>query len=294
MRRPSLFNRLSCARLFSVHTVALVASGLLLVSSLSAGAPKRPITKLTLDPSAEQVELFAGLEAGSLEARVIPKDSLSATVLLKNTSKKPLTVKLPKAVAAAQVLKQGFGGGGLGGGLGGGQGGLGGGLGGGGQAQQTGGGLGGGGLGGGGGGLGGGGQGGGAGFFSIPAEETVLLSYRSLCLEHGKAEPRSAMTYRLIPLETSTKDPVLQELVTAYASGRLEVAAAQAAVWHVANGMSWNELAAKGVDHLGGAGRTPYFTPGQLAAAQSLVSLAHAKVREQNKERKEVTAEKKL
>ena len=261
MRRPSLFSRLVCLR-----TVAMLASGLLLASSLSAGAPKRPITKLTLDPSAEQVELFAGLEAGSLEARVIPKDSLSATVLLKNNSKKPLTVKLPKAVAAAQVLKQGFGGGGLGGG--------GGGL--------------------GGGGLGGGGAGGGAGFFSIPPEETVLLSYRSLCLEHGKAEPRSAMTYRLVPIETATKDPVLQELVTAYASGRLEVAAAQAAVWHVANGMSWEELAAKGVDHLGGAGRTPYFTPGQLAAAQSLVSLAHAKVRDQNKERKEVTSEKKL
>ena len=290
MRRPSLFSRLVCLR-----TVAMLASGLLFASSLSAGAPKRPITKLTLDPSAEQVELFAGLEAGSLEARVIPKDSLSATVLLKNNSKKPLTVKLPKAVAAAQVLKQGFGGGGLGGGAGG-LGGGGGGLGGGGQGQQTGGGLGGGGggLGGGGGGLGGGGAGGGAGFFSIPPEETVLLSYRSLCLEHGKAEPRSAMTYRLVPIETATKDPVLQELVTAYASGRLEVAAAQAAVWHVANGMSWEELAAKGVDHLGGAGRTPYFTPGQLAAAQSLVSLAHAKVREQNKERKEVTSEKKL
>lgn len=290
MRRPSFLRRVA-----GLSSAIALGCGMLLASNLTAGAPKRPILKPGFDPSAEQVDLFAGLDAGSLEARVIPKDSLGATVLLKNTSKKPLTVKLPKAVAAAQVLKQaGFGGagGGLGGGgLGGGTGGLGGG------GQTTGGGLGGGGLGGGGlggGGLGGGGAGGGAGFFSIPPEETVQLSYKSLCLEHGKAEPRSAMTYRLIPLDTHTKDPVLQELVTSYASGRLDVGAAQAAVWHVANGMSWAELQAKGVEHLGGAGRTPYFSPEQLAAARSLVAQAHAKVREKNAEPKSITAEKKL
>lgn len=292
MRRPSFLRRIA-----GLSSAIALGCGMLLASNLTAGAPKRPILKPGFDPSAEQVDLFAGLDEGSLEARVIPKDSLGATVLLKNTSKKPLTVKLPKAVAAVQVLKQGFGGagGGLGGGgLGGG--GLGGGAGGLGGGQTTGGGLGGGGLGGGGagGGLGGGGAGGGAGFFSIPPEETVQLSYKSLCLEHGKAEPRAAMNYRLVPLDTHTKDPVLQELVTSYASGRLDVGAAQAAVWHVANDMSWAELQAKGVERLGGAGRTPYFSPAQLAAAQSLVAQAHARVREQNAEPKSVTAEKKL
>lgn len=290
MRRPSLLRRIT-----GLSSAVALGCGVLLASSLPAGSAKRPITKPGFDPAAEQVDLFAGLDSGSLEARVIPKDSLGATVLLKNASKKPLTVKLPKAVAAVQVLKQA----GLGGGIGGGAGGIGGGaggIGGGGGGQATGGGIGGGGggIGGGGGGIGGGGAGGGAGFFSIPPEETVQLSYKSLCLEHGKAEPRAAMVYRLIPLDTQTKDPVLQELVTSYASGRMDIGAAQAAVWHVANGMSWAELQAKGVDRLGGAGRTPYFSPEQLAAARSLVSQAHAKVREKNSEPKSVTAEKKL
>jgi hypothetical protein len=277
--------------------LSMLGLGLCVVAGLSAGPVKRPSKKLTYDPSAEQVELFDGIDAGDLEARVIPKDSLQATVILANKSKKPLTVKLPKAVAAVQVLKQGFGGagGGLGGGLGGGQGGLGGGQGGGGQA--TGGGLGGGGggLGGGGGGLGGGqGGGGGAGFFSIPPEESVQLNYKSLCLQHGLAEPRANMTYKLVRLDTWTQDPVLQEVVTHYASGSLDVGAAQAAAWHVSNKMSWQELAAKGVDHLGGVGRTPYFTPAQLAAAQSIVGIAHGKVQERNATPEAVRREKKL
>jgi hypothetical protein len=284
------------ARRSALLGLSMLGLGLCVVAGLSAGPVKRPSKRLTYDPSAEQVELFDGIEAGDLDARVIPKDSLQATVILANKSKKPLTVKLPKSVAAVQVLKQGFGGGGIGGGGLGGQGG--GGLGGqgGGGGQATGGGLGGQGGGGlGGGGLGGGQQGGGgAGFFSIPPEESVLLSYKSLCLQHGLAEPRANMTYKLVRLDTWTQDPVLQEVVTHYASGNLDVGAAQAAVWHVSNNMSWQELAAKGIDHLGGVGRTPYFTPAQLAAAQSIVGMAHAKVQEKKDTPATVVREKKL
>ena len=99
-----------------------------------------------------------------------------------------------------------------GGGMGGGMGGMGGG-------QMMGGGMGGmgggmmGGMGGGMGGMGmGGGMmgGGGGGFFSIPPEKTVQVPLTTVCLEHGKAEPRTKMTYKLVKLEEYTSDPALQ------------------------------------------------------------------------------------
>src|SRR5262245_6919668 len=105
--------------------VAVVAT-----ATLTGATKQRPIKKLTYDRSAPVVELFEGIEAGSLEATLIPKSSLEGNVFIENKTDKPITVKLPKAVAAAQVLKQGFGQGGGGGGRGGGGGGMGGGPGG--------------------------------------------------------------------------------------------------------------------------------------------------------------------
>lgn len=267
--------------LAAVTVLAVVA----MATTLTA-AGKRPIKKLTFDPSAPQVDLFDGIEQGMLEVMLIPKNSLEGNVLIENKSDKPVTVRIPKAVAAVQVLKQGFGAGGLGaagGALGGGGGGLGGG-GGGGQALGGGLGGGGGGLGGGGGALGGAGAGGG-GFFSVPAEKTIQVPFVSVCLNHGKPEPKQNMIYKLVKLETYTSDPVLQELITSVASGRLEPKAAQAATWHITDDMSWRELAAKAIRRVGGAPPEPYFTAGQLGSAQQIVVQAQARVREQEKEK---------
>src|SRR5260370_32815178 len=111
----------------------------------AVGAGKRAPKKLGFDPQAATLELFDGIDEGTIEARLIPKNSLEGTVFIDNKSDKPITVRLPKAVAAVQVLKQGFGGGGAGGGRGGGAGGQGG------QGEGLGGGFGGVGVGGGGG-----------------------------------------------------------------------------------------------------------------------------------------------
>ena len=120
------------------------------------------------------------------------------------------------------------------------------------------------------GGMGGGGQG----FFSIPPERVISVPFNSVCLAHGKAEPTSASRYRLIPVSKLTSDPVLYELLATVGTGRVDSQAAQAAAWTMTDKMTWQQLAAKQVTHLGGHTPTPYFTPAQLLVGQQLV--AHA------------------
>lgn len=256
----------------------LALCGFVLVGSLTA-AIKRPIVKKpAYDPNAEAIDLFDGIDQGKFEATMIPKSSLEGNVFIENKTNKPLTVKLPKAVAAVQVLKQGFGGAGAGGagagglaggGLGGGQQGQGG------QGQAMGGGM----MGGMGGGMMGGGMGG-MGMMSIPPEKAVQVSLKSVCLNHGKPEPKPQMTYKLVKLESYTQDAALQELLVAFGTGNIDQQAVQAATWHLTDKMSWQELMGKQVTFLGGVPPKPYFSQAQLMAAQQLVARAQAKAKE--------------
>src|SRR5688572_5931117 len=70
---------------------------------------------------AKEVDLFAGMKSGEIEAVLVYKDSTQGTINIKNKSGQPLTVKIPEAFAGVPILAQrGGGGGGLGnaGGLG--------------------------------------------------------------------------------------------------------------------------------------------------------------------------------
>lgn len=269
MPRPS---SLRPARLLAAALIVLVSAG------VYAGDRKPTITRPKYDPSAREVDLFDAIEEGELDVKMIPKNATGGNLLIENTTDEPLTVKVPNGFVGVQVFKQiggGLGGGGLGGGgLGGG------GLGGqgGGQNQSLGGGLGGGGGGFGGGGLGGGGLGGGGGgFFSVPAETVARIPFQSVCLEHGKPEPNSRMTYEIRPVESFTDNKALQQLIGMVGSGRVDLDAAQAAAWHLSNDMSWQELATLKIKRLGGLGDQPYFAAGQLNGAQTLVAAAVAK-----------------
>ena len=64
-------------------------------------------------------------------------------------------------------------------------------------------------------------------------------------------------------------------------TGQLDQRAAQAAAWHLNNGMSWEELAAKRVRFANGTSR-PYFSPQELRAAVQITATAvnQAKQRE--------------
>ena len=54
--------------------------------------------------------------------------------------------------------------------------------------------------------------------------------------------------------------------------GNFDQRAAQAAAWHFANGMSWDELAAKKIHHLGGRPDEQYFTAAEMQMATRIAS----------------------
>lgn len=241
-----------------------------------AGTSKQPASR----PTAEVHDVLDAETAGLVTVKFIPNDSRSAQILVTNKSNKPLTLKMPAAYAGVPALRQMGGMGGGMGGMGGGMGGMGGGMGGG---QAMGGGGMGGGMGGMGGGMGGmgggmGGMGGGmggmpGGAFSVPPEKTKVMRITTVCLEHGKKEPSSRMAYKLVALESFSTDPKLQSLLEALGRGELSQKVAQAATWHVANGLTWEELSAKKIDRLGRPDDA-WFTPTELTMAHRSVAVA--------------------
>lgn len=243
--------------------VALVPS---LVLAADAG-PKTP-------PAAEQVEMFAAMESGQIEVQFIPKDDTQARVLIHNKTNRPLNVKLPEAFAGVPVLAQVGGGMGAPGGRAGRQTG--------GQNQQNqgmGGGMGGMGMGMGGMGMGGGGMGGG--FFNVPAEKVGQLKVATVCLDHGKPEPRPNVPYVIKPIEQYTTKPGVREICTMLGNGNINQRVAQVGAWHLNNDMSWQQLAAKELRYANGT-RRPYFLPQELQTALQAVNIA-VKQAEQHK-----------
>ena len=120
---------------------------------------------------------------------------------------------------------------------------------------------------------GGGGGGGGLGQFNVPPEKVVKRDVGFICLEHGKPNPRSTMQYNIKPIENITTDERVIEVVRQFGAGHLKHASAQAAVWHLANHMSWQELVSKQRRDLYGK-RSPYFSTTSLQQAAHIVSLA--------------------
>jgi hypothetical protein len=221
-------------------------------------------------PAPETVEMFSAIKDGKIGVTLIPKDSTGCKVRIENKTDKPLSVKLPEAFAGVPVLAQamgGFGGGGMGGGMGGGRGG---GMGGGQQAF-------GGGMGGMGGGMGGmmGGMGGGMGMFNVPPEAVGELKVTTVCLEHGKKEPRPrpGLKHEIRPIEEYTDRVEVQEAIRMLGRGMMPQRVAQAAVWHLENEMSWQELAGKQLRFANGT-RAPYFSPQEIQAAMQVTAAA--------------------
>ncbi len=243
-------------------------------SRRSLNAAKRPEETDKPKDDGRVVEMFSAMESGDLEVELIPKDSTRCTVIVKNKAKEPLRIKLPDAFAGVHVLGQGMmggmGGGGGMGGMGGGMGGMGGGGMGGGQGM--GGGMGG--MGGGMGGMGGGMGGMGGGFFNVEPDKARNLKVTTICLEHGKPEPRPQMKYKIVPIESFTQAPEVIELCKMLGTGKLDQRAAQAAAWHYTDGLTWDQLKNKiGVQHLNGSVE-PFFNILQLRVGMNIAAEA--------------------
>ncbi|MFM8284102.1 MAG: hypothetical protein ACKOCW_11170 [Planctomycetaceae bacterium] len=230
-------------------------------------------------PVLEDAGTVLEAESGGLvKVTYVPNDSRSAQIIVQNLSNKPLSLRLPDAFVGVPVLAQmgmgrgGMGGGGMGGGMGGG-------FGGGGMQTSGGGGFGNqgmnGGMGGGMGGMGGGGVAPG-GAFSIPPEKTRVLRVATVCLEYGKQEPMSRVPYRMQAVESFSTDPRVALVLTALGHGEITQKVAQAAAWHLANGLSWEQLAAERIDHAGGVPDEPFFRADELLAAHRVVEQVNA------------------
>ena len=216
---------------------------LLMAADRSAKAP-------AADPNAQAIDMFEGIRNGDLAVRFVPKDSREARVTIENKSKKPLSVKLPEAFAGVPVLAQAGGGAGGGGNRAGGGG-----------AQGV------------GGGMGGGGGGGGMGMMYVAPEKVESLKVPTVCLEHGKAEPRPTVPYEIRPIDSFTAKPAVKELCRMLGTGQISQRAAQAAAWNLNNNMSWEQLAAKRMRHANGSS-TPYFSMQEIRAAMQVAIVA--------------------
>jgi hypothetical protein len=110
--------------------------------------------------------------------------------------------------------------------------------------------------------------------FLVPPGKTRTIRFATVCLEHGKPEPSPRIPYRLQPLDSVSQDPRLEFVLMALANGRVPQRVAQAAAWHVANGLSWEQLAAETIRHAGGVPDEPFFQRAELAGAMQLVAVA--------------------
>jgi hypothetical protein len=259
--------------LFSRIGLAALAIALTSFSVLAGGAD-RPLAHAPFDPQARQVDLFAALDDGTLEVQLVAKDSAGGNLFLKNTTKVPLTVKMPESFVGIPIHAQGFFGPPFGNPAGGNNPGS--------NSQMS--------------SNGSGSQSVGAGasnqnmnqnaninnpfgnnspfgpsFFSIPAERTLRVPYRSVCLDHGLQDHGPRSRYTIIPTEKYTDDPILQTLINHVGSSNVDQHVAQAAAWNIANGMTWDELRSKWKGPIANVGAR-YFSSRDIAAAKELVS----------------------
>jgi len=211
------------------------------------------------DPTSQSVEMFEGIENDQIKVTLIQKDSSQCRIMIENKTNRPLNVKLPKAFAGVPVLAQVGGRGGSGS-----------------SSNQT--------TGGGTGGFGMGGGGGGGGMFNVPAEKVGSLKATTVCLEHGKNEPRPQMKYEIKPLSAFTDKPEIHQLCEMLGTGKLNQRAAQVAAWHLSDDMSWQELASKRLRFANGTSR-PYFSQHEMQAGMKIVAIA-AKLAKKNAPKK--------
>lgn len=219
------------------------------------------------DPDSKAVDLFEAIDDGLVEAKLIPRDSKRCRLFVRNCSKQPLNVALPEAFAGVPVLAQNMpffpgdfedlgqqnqpqqiGGGLPGVNLIGPQQQQ--------QGQQW---------------LNPGGQQNRA-WFNIPPERVAMIKGVTVCLEHGKPDPRPRHAYAIRPIDQVSEEPAIAQLCAMLGRGDVDQRAAQVAAWHLNNGMSFEELAR--LWHRTLAGKRPMFTRAELERGREVVEEA--------------------
>lgn len=242
----------------------------LLVSVLSLPAVRGATPEsLSRSSPGETVDLFAARDEGKIDVKLVVKSSAAATAIVTNKTNQPLNIKVPEALAGIPVLAQfgAPGGGGIFGNNGGGANN--------GGTQAVGGAP-------NGGRRGGGGNPGGGAVFNIGPEKVAKIKIDAVCLEHGKESPNPHVSYELVPAEAYTSDVRVTELLAMLSRGEIDQRPAQAAAWHFANGLSWQQLAEKvGTRHLNGHTEL-YFSSREIEQAQQAATTAARRAKQTN------------
>jgi hypothetical protein len=110
-------------------------------------------------------------------------------------------------------------------------------------------------------------MGGMGGMMRVEPDKSRKLKVPCLCLEHGKQDPNPRMKYRLVPIEQVNNDPRVIELCSMLGNRKIAQNTAQAAAWHLANGLSWQELARKNRVESKYTGNVRFFNPAELQQA---------------------------
>jgi len=264
--------------------LATLAAVVLVVPPLTASDQIKGVGEF--NPQDETVELFAGIEQGKLEVKLIPKDSTQCRVLITNKTDKPLNVSLPGAFAGVPVLAQmqfqpgNFPPGNFQPGMANRNN----------APQQV--------------GIGnqfGNNPGMGNQFlnlrgpgnnmmpqrgrmqpkfapFNVAPENVAQLRLTSVCLEYGKPNPRPKMPYAIQPIQSATEKAEVEALCRMLGRGQVGQRAAQAAAWHLANEMSWEQLARLRRKSTVATLSQPIFTSRELAegkkAAEAAIAMA--------------------
>ena len=81
------------------------------------------------------------------------------------------------------------------------------------------------------------------------------------------------MKYKIVPLEEVNADPRVRDLCAVLGQGKVAQNTAQAAAWHIANHMSWDQLAHKNRIESQYIGNIKFFDPIELQTAFQLTGL---------------------
>jgi hypothetical protein len=122
----------------------------------------------------------------------------------------------------------------------------------------------------------------GGGMFDVGPDRVGKIKVATVCLEHGKDDPNPRVAYELKPLEEFTDKAEVIEVCKMLGRGQLDQSTAQAAAWHLTDGLTWAQLAQKvRVKHLDGRVEM-YFNGRQLNLAMQTVQVAHHRASRQN------------
>ncbi|MCH1439559.1 MAG: hypothetical protein L7W43_07880, partial [Rubripirellula sp.] len=108
----------------------------------------------------------------------------------------------------------------------------------------------------------------------IAPEKMQKLTVKMVCLEHGKKDPNPRMAYKMVPIEQFTDKADVRVLCEALGYGQVTQNTAQAAAWHMMDGLSWNELAAKNRVESKYLGNIRWFSPFEIHTAMAVAKEA--------------------